>query len=147
MPEQLLSSPKQAKVLGLSYKRKADNDKLDPAVALYLPPKDIGEKEGAYCGACMMFVWEKGNTGHCTVVAGEINGPHGICGLYVHGEHSGPDMKGTISKKTAGYEEDGPTHCDNCVYFLRSQKACERISGTVEAQGCCNCWEGNEKGE
>ncbi len=144
--------------------------RLDPAVVLYFSPDAIGEKEGACCGHCMMFVpsTSLGDTelcrsvgkpdgkGHCTVVEGEIDSPHGICGLYVHGEPAaaGPDMtlrqaqgQGMMPKEMAGYIEDGPTHCGNCEYFDAAAEACEKVAGHIEAEGCCNAWEGKDAGK
>jgi len=124
--------------------------KLDPAIVLYFPASEIGEEDGARCGACMMYVAARGpNIGRCTVVEGAIRGDTGVCGLYVHGKHSGPEMKGMISKEIAGYIENGPTHCGNCEYYGGVPDSggddesgpCEKVSGTVEFHGCCNYWE------
>lgn len=124
----------------------AQRKKLDKAVVLYFPPKEIGTEKGAHCGACMMFV-----KNHCTVVQGSINGENGVCGLYVHGEHMGPDMKGMMPKEVAGYidgtSSDGsggtggkaPTHCGNCRYFHAGE--CDKVEGEVEEKGCCNAWD------
>lgn len=118
--------------------------KIDPAIVLYYPTKDIHQPEGAHCGKCMMYVSEEGEKlGHCTVVMGDIDPDRGVCGLYVHGKHSGPDMMGMTSKKVAGYVLEAPTHCGNCRHYEgdKKQGPCEIVQGKVEFRGCCNYWE------
>lgn len=114
--------------------------KLNKAVVLYYLPKDIGERGGARCGACMMYT----PSGNCTAVSVWPNPSRGVCGLYVHGKHMGPDMKGTISTTIAGYVDNGPTHCGNCQYYGGGNSTagpCEKVAGTVEYHACCNAWE------
>lgn len=108
--------------------------KLDKTVVLYYRPKDVGESEGSRCGKCMMY-----SERECTVVKGEIEPKHGVCGLYVHGEHMGPMMKGMTPKEIVGYVENGPTHCGNCKNFDDGE--CRIVEGKVEFEGCCNAWE------
>ncbi len=130
-----------------SEKKQTIVKKVDPAVVLYLSPVAIGELEGARCGRCMMFVPEKEGQGHCTVVAGSINGATGVCGLYVHGEHEGPDMHGMLEKVFVGYVENGPTHCMNCEYMEDrglGKSSCVKVAGIIEGRGCCNAWEEEE---
>lgn len=132
-------------IVGDGENKKGKREKIEKASALYYPPAQIGEEGGARCGKCMMFV-----SGHCTVVEGPINGKTGVCGLYVHGKHAGPAMKGTTPKSVVGYVENGPTHCGNCDYYEGGESdsgACKKIDGTVEAEGCCNFWEAKEEDE
>jgi hypothetical protein len=115
------------------------SDKLSKSVVLYFPPALIGQNEGARCGKCIMFV----RTGHCTAVAGSIDGEHGVCGLYVHGRTSGSDVQGMIPKHAAGYTEEGPTHCGNCEYYgggIKPDGPCRKVEGEVAYNGCCNFW-------
>lgn len=114
-------------------------EKLKKGVVAYFMPESIGSPLGARCGICMMFV-----DGRCTVVEGNINGVHGVCDLYVHGKHSGPVMKGMLSKDEAGYVETGPTHCASCEYF-EAPFSCQKVEGKVEGEGCCNAYEPQEK--
>jgi len=111
--------------------------KLDKAVVLYYPSKQVGTNEGTHCGKCMMFVRD-----HCTVVEGKIDGEDGTCGLYVFGKHMGPDMHGETPKSVVGYETSGPTHCGNCVNYQGDEYSgpCRIVEGTVEYLGCCNGW-------
>lgn len=120
--------------------------KLAKSSVLYYPAKDIVEKDGAHCGKCMMFFEDK-DGGKCTVVEGAIDGPTGVCGLYVHGKHMGPTMDGTLEKSTVGYIEDGPTQCGNCEYYIGDSKSgiCRKVAGRIEFRGCCNLWEANEE--
>ncbi len=126
------------------------NAKLDKQVVLYFPKEEIGTQEGSHCGACMMFVRD-----HCTVVKGTVKAKTGVCGLYVHGEHMGPDMRGMMPKNVAGYidgtDSDGlggkggnaPTHCENCRFYMGGENStgdCQKVEGPVEALGCCNAW-------
>lgn len=130
-------------ILGSGYNH---HEKLAKPAVLYFPAKDIGEKGGAHCGACMMFFKSKGE-GRCTVVEGKIDGSTGVCGLYVHGEHVGPTMEGTIDKSVVGYTEDGPpTQCGNCEYYVGGPKLgiCKKVAGRIEFHGCCNAWEAKE---
>ena len=115
--------------------------KLCKAVVLYFDPGQIGSAGGAACNKCLMYVPEAVTKGHCTTVEGSIDGPKGICGLYVFGKHIGPDMRGKLPKAAVGYAEEGPTHCASCEYFLASFNACKKVDGYIEAQGCCNGWE------
>lgn len=131
-------------ILGSGAKLKAE--KLSKQVVLYFPAKVIVEKSGAHCGKCMMFFKDRGE-GRCTVVEGKIDGPNGVCGLYVHGKHSGPTMDGMIDKSVVGYIEDGPpTQCGNCEYYVGGPTIgiCKKVEGRIEFYGCCNAWEARE---
>lgn len=123
-------------------------DKLDKAVVLYFPARFIGVAKGSHCGACWKFVGEPGGEGQCVEVDGDINGPKGTCGLYMHGKpfetmpKFGPLLK--ITKQIAGYIEQGPTHCGSCEYYGGAQEEkgpCARVQGIVEFEGCSNAWE------
>jgi hypothetical protein len=124
------------------------SNKLSQAVVLYMPAKVLGSNVGAHCGDCWKFVGAKGTqTGTCIEVEGDINGPHGVCGLYVNGrtfDGKKPDFSiAKISKVAAGYIESGPTHCQSCEYF-HGRGNCEKVENkpaTIEEFGCCNKWD------
>ena len=127
--------------------------KLDKAIVLYMGAAVLGSHVGAHCGDCWKFVGSEGQTGKCIEVAGPINGPHGVCGLYVNGrvfdgvKPNLPEQVNQISKEIAGYIEDGPTHCGSCEYYRGSEDGsgpCEKVAGTVEYFGCCNHWESDD---
>lgn len=120
---------------------------LDKAEVLYFEPESIGSPEGARCGICWKFnPFNK----LCVEVEGSISGMRGICGLYVNGDPAGakiplavvPARK--ISKREAGYSEQGPTHCGNCdemfIPVVYGQSPCKEVVGMVEGRGCCNVW-------
>lgn len=121
--------------------------KIDQAAALYFPARIIGQPEGASCGRCFMYRGYPRGQGSCTVVEGAINGPNGICGLYVHGKGDSDETAEKLSKKSAGYSEEGPTHCGSCEYYGGNSNSgpCQKVSGTVEFGGCCNLWSPKEK--
>jgi hypothetical protein len=104
---------------------------IDKATALYYNPESIGSDDGARCGICRFY---QDHT--CKIVEGSINPDTGICGLYV---------KEPISKKEAGYAENGPTHCFSCEYMivkkLFGESRCGKVEGMIEGRGCCNLWE------
>ena len=118
---------------------------LSKSEALYFEPESIGSPDGARCNIC----WKFDPIGKlCLEVAGDINGPHGICGLYVHGTPRGNIPIGylrKVSKAEAGYSEDGPTHCGNCDEMierkLNGTSPCERVRGLVDGKACCDVWE------
>jgi hypothetical protein len=122
--------------------------KLDQAVVLYMNAKTLGSRVGAHCGDCWKFVAGEVESGECIEVEGDINGPHGVCGLYVNGRvfENGrkPDFSVVkVSKIVAGYVEQGPTHCENCDEFV-SRDNCKKVENypqTIEEGGCCNRWE------
>lgn len=113
---------------------------------LYFGPLNIGDPRGAHCGVCYKFVSASGDRGRCIEVEGEISGPHGVCGLYVHGDPriADPGFRlRKVSKAEAGYSEEGPTHCKNCRHMAHPELAaslCEEVEGVVAAHGCCNEW-------
>ena len=125
-------------------------DKLDKAIVLYFPAKILGSAVGAHCGDCWKFVGSETGPGKCIEVEGAINPAHGVCGLYVNGRvFDGvkprlPESVHQVSKLTAGYIEEGPTHCGNCEYYRGYQQprgVCAKVEGFVEFEGCCNHWE------
>lgn len=119
---------------------------LQKSEALYYLPESIGSPDGAHCGICWKFN-EKSNL--CVEVDGAINGPRGICGLYVNGLPVGEllDFKPTrkVSKAEAGYSDAGPTHCGNCdemvVRRVYSTSPCKKVVGLVDGRSCCNVWQ------
>jgi hypothetical protein len=125
-------------------------EKIDKAVVLYMPPKVLGSNVGAHCGDCWKFIGSESGHGRCIEVDGVINGPHGVCGLYVNGRvfdgikpHL-PEPVTKISKEIAGYIEQGPTHCGNCDEKLDGnapRSLCKKVEGEIEFFGCCNRWE------
>ena len=124
----------------------AEGKKLDKAVVLYFPGKDIGAATGARCGICWKFI----TSGECVEVEGDINPVRGICGLYCHGTPRTEDPEGVdrVSKEVAGYANVGPTHCGDCEYYGGGEAKsgpCEKVEGTVEYSGCCNHWEEKEE--
>lgn len=118
---------------------------VDKSAALYFEPESIGSPDGARCNICWKFnAVEK----TCVEVAGKINGPRGICGLYVNGAPSGHTVLRQIrcvAKAEAGYSENGPTHCGNCTYMLTRQvygeSPCRKVKGLVDGRACCGLWE------
>src|ERR1700747_2059066 len=122
---------------------------LDKAQALYYEPESIGSPDGARCGICWKF---NPFAGLCIEVEGSISGPRGICGLYVNGEpvahliERGPRK---ISKREAGYSEEGRTHCGNCdemiVRAVYGTSPCKKVQGQVDGRSCCNLWEKTKK--
>jgi hypothetical protein len=127
--------------------------KLDKAVVLYFPAKVLGSNVGAHCGDCWKFIGSESGEGKCIEVEGNINGPHGVCGLYINGrvfDGSQPDLPVPVEKipqSVAGYVEIGPTHCGNCEYYEGkefSDGPCAKVEGKVEYDGCCNQWEPEE---
>jgi hypothetical protein len=129
------------------------SNKLDKAIVLYFDEESLGSKVGAHCGDCWKFIGSESSHGKCIEVAGPINGPHGVCGLYVNGrvfdgiKPNLPVDVDQISKETAGYVEEGPTHCGNCEYYRGSENGngpCMKVAGTVEYFGCCNHWESED---
>ena len=118
---------------------------IDKSVALYFEPESIGSADGARCNICWKFnAIEK----KCVEVDGRINGPRGICGLYVNGTPSGhalalkPSRK--ITQDEAGYSEKGPTHCGNCdemmVRKVYGSSPCKKVKGLVDGRACCGLW-------
>ena len=125
-------------------------EKLDKAVVLYMSAKVLGSHVGAHCGDCWKFIGSENASGECIEVAGEINGPHGVCGLYVNGrvfdgtKPNLPEAVVQITKEVAGYVENGPTHCGNCEYMMNNTEStspCRKVAGEIEYFGCCNQWE------
>lgn len=119
---------------------------IDKPTALYFSPESIGSSDGARCDICWKFnPLERG----CLEVEGKINGPRGICGLYVNGApvgHKimlGPSRK--VTKPEAGYSEEGPTHCGSCdemlVRKVYGESPCKKVSGIVDGRACCNIWQ------
>jgi hypothetical protein len=118
---------------------------IPKTVALYFNPESIGSDSGASCSICWKF---NSKEKLCIEVKGTINGPKGICGLYVHGEPWGDKVKAAIKQVTkaeAGYSEEGPTHCVNCdemlVPRLFGESRCKKVEGMVEGRACCDLWE------
>lgn len=142
-------------VFPLFRKEKTDeekqNNKMDPAVVLYMPPESLGT-DGAKCGTCILGF----SDGKCASVhAGDdkhdttINLKYGVCGLYVKGKlDSLTQIQPIVSRTVAGYiNKDAPTNCNKCEYFtFGKQFGCLKIDGRktkkgfVEAGGCCNRW-------
>jgi hypothetical protein len=142
----LLGSPKpEPPVLGKFSRlaKKLDSGKLDQAIVLYMTAAEIGKSKGAHCDDCRMFIGKDHAIGKCGAVEGPINGETGVCGLYVFGEPNQLTKSGTLSKETAGYIDNGPTHCASCEYF-QGVGSCEKVQSTpsqIEDGGCCNHWE------
>lgn len=115
------------------------NQKIRKDAVLYFPPSAIGERGGAHCGACFMYI----TTGKCAAVVGDIDPKNGVCGLYVNGRPSDTGRMGTLPKRFADYTENGPTHCGNCEYYgggEHQEGECEKVEGPVQYHGCCNHW-------
>lgn len=120
-------------------------ERLQKSVALYYEPESIGSPDGARCDICWKF---NSVDNLCVEVDGRINGPRGICGLYVYGTpvanriFLGPSRK--VTKEEAGYSEEGPTHCGNCdemlVRTVYGSSPCKKVQGPVEGRACCNLW-------
>ncbi len=120
----------------------AEEEKLDQAVVLYMDAKEIGKPKGAHCDDCRMFIGTKDALGKCGAVAGSIK-PLGVCGLYVFGQPNQFTKSGNLSKETAGYIDNGPTHCGSCEYF-EGEGSCKKVKSdpkTIEFGGCCNAYE------
>ena len=123
-----------------------DAGKLSKSVAMYYSPASIGAAAGANCAACYKFI----RGGRCCEVEGAIDGPTGICGLYVHGtprDSEPPFQLVKISQQEASYARVGPTHCANCQYFRDKRQPvslCAKVEGLVAAEGCCNFFEKSE---
>lgn len=121
-------------------------ERIDKSTALYFQPESIGSPDGARCNICWKF---DPIAKFCVEVEGTINGPRGICGLYVNGAPVGhaislkPSRK--VSKSEAGYSEAGPTHCGNCdemiVRKVYGESPCKKVQGTVDGRACCGLWE------
>jgi hypothetical protein len=119
---------------------------IQKAVALYYSPESIGSPDGARCDICWKF--NRPNRA-CIEVEGKINGPRGICGLYVNGTPvgnlilNGPSRK--VTQGEAGYSEDGPTHCGSCdemmIRKVYGTSPCKKVMGPVDGRACCNLWE------
>jgi len=107
---------------------------------------EIGSEAGAICGNCRLYFGDREGNGGCTVVKGTINGPRGICGLYVNGTPAKTGKSGTLDPSTVGYELVGPTHCGSCKFF-DERGSCKIVEGQIEAGGCCNAWQGESKRE
>lgn len=126
-----------------------ESSKLDPAVVLYLPAKLLNAPAGAACGGCWKFMGDKNAKGNCVEVEGSIDGPTGVCGLYIAGDllaNADPQVSEgivQITKAVSGYSEVGPTHCGSCEYYGGDQKSgsCEKVKGVVDFGGCCNRFE------
>jgi len=121
-------------------------DLLDKATALYYTPESIGSPDGARCDIC----WKFDAPGRsCVEVEGKINGPRGICGLYVNGAPVGdrvfPKPSRKVTQQEAGYSQRGPTHCGNCEYMIirrvYGESPCKKVQGMVDGRGCCNSWD------
>lgn len=134
-------------ILGLQ-EHAGEDGKLRPEVVVYLTPEQIGTKEGAHCGACFFFHRPKSECFLTSPAA--CNADHGVCDFFLGGnmfevidKHDGqPTPQKLVPKTVAGYIEKGPTHCDNCEYFGGKEYPgeCAKVSGKVEAEGCCNAW-------
>lgn len=132
------------------------DDKMDPAVVLYMPPEALG-KDGASCGTCVLGR----SDGHCISVHADddesdtkINLETGVCGIYVKGKlDSLIQIQPAVSRTVAGYIEKGaPTNCGKCEYFTHHKEyGCTKVDGRktakgyIEAGGCCNRWESLDK--
>lgn len=128
------------------------NDKMDPAVVLYMPPEALGDG-GAKCGTCVLGL----SDGRCVSVHADddktntdVSLEHGVCGIYVHGVlDSLVQIQPTISRTEAGYINKGaPTNCGKCEYFTYDQEfGCLKVDGRktakgkIESGGCCNRWD------
>jgi hypothetical protein len=123
-------------------KKPDEEAKLDQAVVLYMDGTQIGKAKGAHCDDCIMFIGKEDAAGECGAVEGPIQ-PLGVCGLYVFGEPNTFKKSGGLSKQSAGYIADGPTHCGSCEYFVRAG-LCKKVKNSpslIEQGGCCNAWE------
>lgn len=132
------------------------NDKMDPAVVLYMPPEALGE-DGAACGTCVLGITEGENAGRCVSVYADsdesdthVNLEHGVCGIYVKGKSNQlVQIQPIISRTAAGYIDKGaPTNCGICEYFTGGKEyGCRKVDGRktakgcIESGGCCNRWE------
>lgn len=128
------------------------DDKMDPAVVLYMPPESLGEG-GAKCGTCILGLSDN----KCAVVHADddkndtsVSLKYGVCGLYAQGKlDSLVKIQPIISRTEAGYINKGaPTNCGKCQYFTKEKEfGCTKIDGRktekgyIEAGGCCNRWE------
>jgi hypothetical protein len=119
---------------------------IDKSTALYFEPESIGSPDGARCNICWKFnPIEKS----CIEVEGKIDGPRGICGLYMNGAPAGHYLVLKLSRKVtkaeAGYSENGPTHCGNCdemvVRKVYGSSPCKKVKGLVDGRACCGLWE------
>ena len=125
-------------VLGLQ-EHEMEGGKLRPEVVVYLTAAQVGPA-GAHCGACQFF---RQSTSECFLTdPPACNAEHGVSALFLKGEsifkEGGTPLK-KVAKDQAGYTEDGPTKCATCEYF-NGKDACEKVGGTIEANGCCNYW-------
>src|SRR5262245_10970943 len=99
--------------------------KLSKDLVLYFEPQSVAAPEGTHCGVCWKFVGSPEGKGTCVEVEGSIDGPNGTCGLYVHGTpfKFPPAFAITrVSKKEAGYVQEGPTHCVSCEYMVHPEQ-------------------------
>lgn len=125
--------------------------KLDKGIVLYFEPASVAVPEGTHCGVCWKFVGDPKGKGRCVEVDGSIDGPNGTCGLYVHGKPFSypPNFEITkVSKKEAGYVEQGPTHCVSCEYMEKPSERtsmCKNVEGVIHQLGCCNGYDKDKK--
>jgi hypothetical protein len=130
------------RVLGLQ-EHEMEGGKLHPETVLYLTPEQIGDESGAHCGACYFF---NPSTSNCRITKpSKCNGERGVCGFFVGSDdHQTNEPLQLVSKKSAGYIEEGPTHCASCEYF-NGENACKKVGGHIEPNGCCNHWEAGDE--
>jgi hypothetical protein len=135
--------PLVKKLLGL-HEHETEDGKLRPETVTYLSAEQIGDETGAHCGACFFF---HKPTSQCFLTSPpKCNAERGVCDFYLHGD-MGDDRDEPmelITKKAAGYIEDGPTHCASCEYF-DGKSACQKVGGEIEAGACCNHWEEDDE--
>lgn len=148
--------PTLKRILGLREDEEAEeksDGKLDQSVVVYLTPQQIGDEKGAHCGACIFF--NKSRSECLLTTPSACNADKGVCSAFLGGnsifKDSGSPLQ-LLPKTNAGYIEEAPTRCSTCEYWKGKEKedpeapvdeegACEAVSGTIYAGGCCNKWE------
>jgi hypothetical protein len=135
----------------LEAEEEAEDDKLSQPTPLYLSAKvidaaGVDKGQGARCGKCTFFNPE---TKECALTdPPPCDADHGVCGFFVGGEFHGDKPLKLIPKDMAGYivdEKAVPTRCDKCEYFIADKNKCMKVKGTVEAGGCCNGYDFDDK--
>lgn len=132
-------------------------DKLTKAQAVYFPQTILGTpgRPGASCGTCALRAYGRYGEEECLYVHKDgssdcrVSFASGVCALYIQGGASSGSPKPTVPRLVAGYYEgrDVPTHCGNCEYFegvggSSLAGTCRKVDGLVNANACCNLWQG-----
>lgn len=114
-----------------------DDHKLAKSSVMYFDEKLIGDAKGAACKDCFAFI----APASCALVSDEISAD-GVCGLFVRGRPQGAKLRvEKVTKRAAGYTDDGPSHCESCVFFDGSGWRCAKVEGLIQPEGCCVLWE------